>query len=517
MWIKVMKAFLLLSFVAGIFAANLMGREAVSNAGVLNDYFIEKFQYTKVNGQNLFFYIMGERVPLLLLLLFLIFTVLGILGGILLLGWQGFSVGFMLSTGIAKYGGKGILLVLGGLFPHYFFYLPVYIGYCCVAVVLRQRLRGEGGVMPDRRLDICCVRSAGHVCCWDFSGKLCESGNLKKYIESILINWLLFLQDVIIMHKVWQCAPQFCAHCPPGMVREGSKIMICEIQGFVQYMREVRRTSENTAVSYERDLRNMEQFFQGQGISEAGQVTATLLNSYILFQERQGRKPATISRSIAALKAFFHYLHREGYIAEDVAESIKAPKVEKKAPAVLTKEETVRLLEEAKGRTPKGLRDRAMLELLYATGIRVSELISLEVSDVNLEMEYITCRDGNKERIVPFGRVAKQALEAYLKDGRPGLTAEGSACLFTNCSGRAMSRQGFWKLVKTYGRKAGITTELTPHTLRHSFAVHLVSNGADLHSVQEMLGHSDISTTQMYARMSRNTVREVYAKAHPRS
>ncbi|EOS46016.1 tyrosine recombinase XerD [Lachnospiraceae bacterium A2] len=319
------------------------------------------------------------------------------------------------------------------------------------------------------------------------------------------------------MHKVWQCAPQFCAHCPPGMVREGSKIMICEIQGFVQYMREVRRTSENTAVSYERDLRNMEQFFQGQGISEAGQVTTTLLNSYILFQERQGRKPATISRSIAALKAFFHYLHREGYIAEDVAESIKAPKVEKKAPAVLTKEETVRLLEEAKGRTPKGLRDRAMLELLYATGIRVSELISLEVSDVNLEMEYITCRDGNKERIVPFGRVAKQALEAYLKDGRPGLTAEGSACLFTNCSGRAMSRQGFWKLVKTYGRKAGITTELTPHTLRHSFAVHLVSNGADLHSVQEMLGHSDISTTQMYARMSRNTVREVYAKAHPRS
>lgn len=152
MWIKVMKAFLLLSFVAGIFAANLMGREAVSNAGVLNDYFIEKFQYTKVNGQNLFFYIMGERVPLLLLLLFLIFTVLGILGGILLLGWQGFSVGFMLSTGIAKYGGKGILWVLGGLFPHYFFYLPVYIGYCCVAVVLRQRLRGEGGVMPDRRL-----------------------------------------------------------------------------------------------------------------------------------------------------------------------------------------------------------------------------------------------------------------------------------------------------------------------------------------------------------------------------
>ncbi len=152
LWIKVMKAFLLLSFVAGIFAANLMGREAVSNAGVLNGYFIEKFQYTTVNGENLFFYIVGERMPLLLLLFLLIFTALGILGGILMLGWQGFSIGFMLATGIAKYGVKGILLVLGGLFPQYLLYLSVYIGYCCVAVVLRQRLRGEGGVALDRRL-----------------------------------------------------------------------------------------------------------------------------------------------------------------------------------------------------------------------------------------------------------------------------------------------------------------------------------------------------------------------------
>ncbi|EOT21671.1 tyrosine recombinase XerD [Eubacterium sp. 14-2] len=292
--------------------------------------------------------------------------------------------------------------------------------------------------------------------------------------------------------------------------------MTCEIQKFVQYMREIRKTSDNTVVSYERDLRKMNQFFQEQGIEQVSQITATGLNSYILFQEKMGRKPSTVSRSVTALKAFFHYLQKEGYMEEDIAEDLKAPKVEKKAPAVLTREETVRLLEEAKGKSPKELRDSAMLELLYATGIRVSELISLKVTDVNMQMEYITCRDGSRERIVPFGAVAKLALEQYLQEGRPAMAETGGTYLFTNCSGQAMSRQGFWKLVKAYGRKAGITGELTPHTLRHSFAVHLVSNGADLHSVKEMLGHSDISTTQMYARMTQNRVREVYARTHPR-
>ena len=292
--------------------------------------------------------------------------------------------------------------------------------------------------------------------------------------------------------------------------------MTCEIQKFVQYMREIRKTSDNTVVSYERDLRKMNQFFQEQGIEQVSQITATGLNSYILFQEKMGRKPSTVSRSVTALKAFFHYLQKEGYMEEDIAEDLKAPKVEKKAPAVLTREETVRLLEEAKGKSPKELRDSAMLELLYATGIRVSELISLKVTDVNMQMEYITCRDGSRERIVPFGAVAKLALEQYLQEGRPAMAETGGTYLFTNCSGQAMSRQGFWKLVKAYGRKAGITGELTPHTLRHSFAVHLVSNGADLHSVKEMLGHSDISTTQMYLNMDVNCMRESYVKAHPR-
>ncbi len=293
--------------------------------------------------------------------------------------------------------------------------------------------------------------------------------------------------------------------------------MTDEIRKFIQYMKEVRRTSENTVVSYERDLKKLNQYFAGQGIQKVEQITATGLNSYILFLEKQGRKPATISRNIASLKAFFQYLQNDGYLKQNIAGELKAPRVEKKMPAVLSEEETFRLLEQAKGSSPKELRDRAMLELLYATGIRVSELVSLKLSDINLQMEYITCSDGGKERIIPFGSAAKQAVEQYLKKGRSCLLAkDDSIYLFTNCSGQAMSRQGFWKLVKSYGKKAGITGELTPHTLRHSFAVHLVSNGADIRSVQEMLGHADVSTTQMYAQIGQNKIREVYAKAHPR-
>ena len=282
-------------------------------------------------------------------------------------------------------------------------------------------------------------------------------------------------------------------------------------------MKEVRRTSENTAVSYERDLKKLSRYFADHGIQNVEQVTHTGLNSYILFLEKQGRKPSTISRNIASLKAFFQYLHKDGYVKQNAAEELKAPKVEKKAPAILSEEDTMRLLEQAKGDSPKELRDRAMLELLYATGIRVSELISLELTDINLQMEYITCRDGGKERIIPFGMAARNALARYLDGTRDAmLENKASEELFVNCSGQPMSRQGFWKLIKYYAKKAEIKADITPHTMRHSFAAHLVENGADLRSVQEMLGHSDISTTQIYANMNHSHIREVYAKAHPR-
>lgn len=183
----------------------------------------------------------------------------------------------------------------------------------------------------------------------------------------------------------------------------------------------------------------------------------------------------------------------------------------------MTPEEVVWLLEQPKGDTPKEIRDKAMLELLYATGIRVTELITLKVSDVNMQMGFIICRDGNRERVIPFGAAAKKAMTNYLEKARNVMLLDlSSDILFVNCSGQPMSRQGFWKLIKYYAKKAGIEADITPHTLRHSFAAHLVENGADLRSVQEMLGHSDISTTQIYATLTHNRIREVYSKAHPR-
>lgn len=290
-----------------------------------------------------------------------------------------------------------------------------------------------------------------------------------------------------------------------------------ELQDFISYLHDVKKTSANTELSYKRDLSKMERYLSMQGITDVRKVTTTHLQSYILYLEKNNFAAATVSRNIASIKALFHYLFREGIIAEDVSETLKAPKIEKKLPEVLTTEEVNRLLDQPKGNTPKEIRDRAMLEILYATGIRVSELINLKVSDVNLQIGYIICRDAHKERVVPFGAPAKRALTEYLKNTRSILIQDkNSDVLFTNCSGQPMSRQGFWKLVKFYAKKAGITADITPHTLRHSFAAHLVENGADLRSVQEMLGHSDISTTQIYANMTQNKIREVYAKNFPR-
>lgn len=293
--------------------------------------------------------------------------------------------------------------------------------------------------------------------------------------------------------------------------------MTQDIQDFIQYLHQVKQTSENTEVSYARDLKKMNQYLSAQGISRVSDVTTTALNSYVLFLEKEGRKPATISRSIASMKAFYHYMEKEQKLTADPSELLKAPKIEKKIPVILSTEEVNRLLEQSGGTSPKELRDKAMLELLYATGIRVSELISLKMSDVNLKMEYLVCADGHKERIIPFGSIARDALKRYLEQGRPQLVGDDNVeWLFTNCSGQQMSRQGFWKLIKSYGRKAGIEAEITPHMLRHSFAAHMVSNGADLKAVQEMLGHSDISTTQVYAQIGQSRIREVYVKAHPR-
>lgn len=293
--------------------------------------------------------------------------------------------------------------------------------------------------------------------------------------------------------------------------------MDTEINSFIVYLHNVKKTSENTELSYRRDLMKVRNYMEEHGIRDVKKITSTNLNSYILYLEKNKFSAATISRNIASLKAFYHYMFKEGMVLEDAAEELHAPKIEKKMPEILSPQEVVRLLEQPCGDSPKEIRDKAMLELLYATGIRVTELINLKLSDVNLQMGYLVCRDGDRERVIPFGNEAKCALIRYLEGTRAAMIAEpDSQYLFANCAGQPMSRQGFWKLIKFYAKKAGIVADITPHTLRHSFAAHLVENGADLRSVQEMLGHSDISTTQIYANLSHSRIREVYAKAHPR-
>ena len=290
-----------------------------------------------------------------------------------------------------------------------------------------------------------------------------------------------------------------------------------EVQEYISYLHNVKHTSNNTEMSYKRDLLKVCHFMQERGITSVLAVKEQDLKAYIHALEEQKLAAATVSRNIASIKAFFLYLFSEGKIQNDPALCLKAPKIEKKMPEILTMGEVSALLEQANGDSPKEIRDKAMLELLYATGIRVTELISLKVSDVNLPMHFIMCRDPHKERMIPFGTQAHDALERYLGGVRAEMVEDKSSeILFANCSGKPMSRQGFWKLIKFYAKKAGITADITPHTLRHSFAAHLVENGADLKSVQEMLGHSDISTTQIYANMNHNRIREVYAKAHPR-
>lgn len=289
------------------------------------------------------------------------------------------------------------------------------------------------------------------------------------------------------------------------------------LETYAAMLRDEKRVSQNTVLSYRRDLDRLLLYLQEQGVEDYAAVTETMLARYLHGMEYEGKSPATVSRAASSIRAFFRYLLQSGVLAGNPAERLKAPHVEKKAPHILTPQETVRLLRQPQGDTPKALRDRAMLELLYATGIRAGELVGLRISDLNLAMEYVSCRQGGRERAIPFGKMAKGALQIYLEQARPRLIKEeDSGLLFVNLSGGKMSRQGVWKLVKQYGRAAGIDGELTPHTLRHSFAAHLVGNGADLFAVQEMMGYTDLSSAQIYAQMNRPSIRAAYKKAHPR-
>ena len=246
-------------------------------------------------------------------------------------------------------------------------------------------------------------------------------------------------------------------------------VMKQDICDFIQYLHQEKQTSENTEVSYERDLTKMSTYLKEHGVDAIDAITADNLSTYVLHLEDCGLKPATVSRSIASMKAFFHYEAMRKKICHDPSAMLKAPRIEKKERVALSREETDRLLAQPVVTSPKGLRDKAMLELLYSTSIRVSELISLQLSDVNLKEGYLICNDMHKERTIPLNMIVQEALENYLENARMILVKdEKSSWLFTNCTGGAMSRQGFWKLIKSYGKKAGIDSELTSHILRQT-------------------------------------------------
>ena len=290
------------------------------------------------------------------------------------------------------------------------------------------------------------------------------------------------------------------------------------VKEYTSFMTDIRHKSLNTVESYKRDVTQYISYLDGTGVTDISSTTKTTVLSYLLYLQKEGRASSTVSRTLASLRSYYLFMMQNGVVESNPTSNLEAPHVEKKIPKILSGEVVELLLEQPKNCDNKGIRDKAMLELLYATGIRVSELINLDVSDVNVPMSFVRCKGGKKERIIPMGHQAKDALENYINNVRKYMVKdENETALFVNCSGARLSRQGFWKLIKYYQHIAGIETDITPHTLRHSFAAHLLENGADLHSIQEMMGHADISSTQVYSRMMNSKIKDVYAKAHPRA
>ena len=294
--------------------------------------------------------------------------------------------------------------------------------------------------------------------------------------------------------------------------------MLDLIRAYENYLSKVKQASANTVASYMRDIRQFSDWLfdhEQIGVVEAEQLN---IGNYMAYLQQEGRSGSTLSRNLASLKNFYAYLVSSGFLESSPVVDVHIDRGEKKLPSILTGREIELLLAQPQVSDLKGCRDKAMLEIMYATGIRVSELIDLNLEDVNIEMGVIRCNTAKKSRMIPLYPAAKRALSAYLRDVRGALVADpDETALFVNISGIRMSRQGFWKILKHYQSTAHIDKEITPHTLRHSFAVHLLENGADLGSVQELMGHSDISSTQMYTQMVNTKLKAVYSKCHPKA
>lgn len=293
-----------------------------------------------------------------------------------------------------------------------------------------------------------------------------------------------------------------------------------QLRDFIHFLMVEKGLAKNTLVSYERDLRGYLHYLKTvEKLSDLNEVQRLQIIRFLAQLKDQGKSSKTLARHIASLRAFHQFLLREKVVESDPTVHIESPRKERSLPKVLSIQEVEKLLESPKAVDHFGKRDKAMIELLYATGIRVSELIGLNLGDVHLTMGFVRCLGkGSKERIIPIGKTATLALQDYLDHGRPlFIKKQKDDALFLNHLGKRLTRQGFWKILKRLTMEAGITTELTPHTLRHSFATHLLENGADLRAVQEMLGHADISTTQIYTHVTKTRLKDVYSQFHPRA
>ena len=291
-----------------------------------------------------------------------------------------------------------------------------------------------------------------------------------------------------------------------------------QLKLFFKFLENDKKVSENTLQSYRRDLEQFKNYITLKGIKYNKLEEEDIKGFLEYLVEEQNKKPSTISRMIASIRSFYQYEVKNKKVSKDPTENIQSPKIEKKAPCVLTTDEVDLLLKQPGDSDLKGIRDKAMLEFAYATGMRVTEIISLNVEDVNLEQEMVTCKNGNRTRNIPLGKMALNAVKEYLSGARDVLVkTDKEQALFVNLNGKRLTRQGFWKIIKFYQEQAHIDKDITPHTLRHSFATHLLQNGAELKAIQTMLGHSDISSTQVYMKFQNDGINDIYKKAHPRA
>lgn len=291
------------------------------------------------------------------------------------------------------------------------------------------------------------------------------------------------------------------------------------MRDFEAYLTEEKKMSQNTKEAYQRDVKHFAQFVLERGLERPEDSSNADVVAYLMRLKQEGKAKATVNRKLASIRTWFQFLIKEGVIEKNPASDIRSPKIERKNIAYLSPEE-VETLMTMPDESPKGIRDRAILELMYATGIRASELIALEIDDVNVRMGFITCRGENmKARIIPIGRIGRQAMEKYLYGMRNEILEEHpeERTLFVNYIGHPITRQGLWKILKEYGEKAALSQNLTPQVLRNSFAVHMLQNGADIKSLQELMGHEDITATQIYLAVTKNRIKDVYDRTHPRA